>query len=362
MGTFGNRSKNSILALSTAGIWFMACVMALALIESHAAGQCVEQKLLPSDGAANDLFGISLSIKGDVAIVGARENDDTGVDSGSVYIYRNNGTIWVQEAKLLPSDGAAGDWFGQSVSICGEPGNEVLIVGANGDNSGTNSGKVYFFRYDPDLPGWKEEARLVASDSAAGDRFGNSVSISSVPGNELAIVGAHMDTDNGPDSGSAYIYRKIGENWVEEQKLLPSDGAAGDLFGVIVSISGHPGNEVVIVGAFGDDDSGTNSGSAYIYRFNSGLPGWVQEAKLLASDGAAGDLFGKAVSISGPPRKRSRHCRCLEKRRQRHGHRLVVHLPLQWRDLGRGAETPRFRRRGGRRVRPKYFDNQRSRK
>ena len=301
MGTYGTRSKNSLLVLTVSSVWSLACVMAVALIEGHAAGQCVEQKLLPSDGAASDLFGISLSIKGDVAVVGARENGDNGVDTGSVYIYRNNGTNWVQETKLLPSDGAAGDWFGNSVSISGEPGDEVIIVGAPGDNSGTNSGSVYFFRYLPDLPGWNEEAKFIASDSAAGDRFGNSVSISGPSGNEIAIVGAHMDADNGPDSGSAYIYRKSGENWVEEQKLLPLDGAAGDLFGVRVSISSHPGNEVVIVGAHGDDDSGTVSGSAYIYRFNPGLPGWIQEAKLLASDSASGDQFGGSVSISGPP-------------------------------------------------------------
>ena len=282
-------------------MWFSVGMMAMVLIEGYAAGQCVEHKILASDGAANDLFGISLSIRGDVAFVGARENDDNGPDSGSVYIYRNNGTNWVQEAKLLASYGAASDWFGNSISISGAPGNEVVIVGAPDDNSGTDSGSAYIFRYDPDLPGWKEEAKLIPSDSAAGDRFGNSVSISGAPGNEIAIVGAHMDADNGTDSGSAYIFRKNGANWVEEQKLLPSDGAAGDQFGVRVSISSHPGNEVVIVGAFADDDNGPGTGSAYIYRFNPGLPGWTEEAKLLASDSAAGDLFGFAVSISGPP-------------------------------------------------------------
>ena len=66
-----------------------------------------ETKLLPSDGAADDWFGYAVSVSGDVALVGAVEDDDNGVDSGSAYVFRWNGSNWVQEQKLLASDGAA---------------------------------------------------------------------------------------------------------------------------------------------------------------------------------------------------------------------------------------------------------------
>ena len=65
---------------------------------------------------------------------------------------------------------------------------------------------------------------------------------------------------NGNDSGSAYIFKRDGTSWLEQGKLLASDGAAFDYFGVSVSISG----DYVVVGAFNDDDNGEDSGSAYI--------------------------------------------------------------------------------------------------
>ena len=283
-------------------MWLLVGVMALALINGHAVGQCELDKLLASDGASSDFFGFSVSISGDpgteVAIVGAYRDDDNGSASGSAYIYRKSGETWVQESKLLASDGAAGDAFGFSVSISGDSGNEVVIVGAYlDDDNGSDSGSAYIYRYDPlllPLPGWVQEAQLHASDGASFDRFGGSVSISGPSGNEVAIVGAYKDDSN---FGSAYIYRFNGVSWVEEAKLLASDGATGDNFGKAVSISSDPGNEVVIVGAYHDDDNGSNSGSSYIYRKTGAT--WVQEAKLIASDGAASDNFGFSVSISG---------------------------------------------------------------
>ncbi|KAF5417385.1 MAG: hypothetical protein C5S49_03425 [Candidatus Methanogaster sp.] len=96
-----------------------------------------------------------------------------------------------------------------------------------------------------------------ASDGAAGDWFGYSASISG----DYAIVGAHCDDDRGSYSGSAYIYKRDGTTWSQQAKIIASDGAAGDLFGQSVSISG----EYVGVGAYCGDAYGENSGSAYIY-------------------------------------------------------------------------------------------------
>ena len=102
-----------------------------------------------------------------------------------------------------------------------------------------------------------------------------------------------QDALNAASSGSAYIFKRDGTSWSQQQKLTASDGAAGDDFGRSVSISG----DYAIIGAYGDDDKGTNSGSAYIFKWNG--TGWVQQQKLTASDGAANDWFGHSVSISG---------------------------------------------------------------
>ncbi len=243
-----------------------------------------EQKLLASDGAVNDRFGTVVSISGDTAIVGASLDDDNGLDSGSAYVYRWNGLLWVEEQKLLASDRAAGDLFGSSVFINGN----TAIVGAQGDDdNGDSSGSAYIYRWNG--VSWLEEQKLVASDGALLDRFGVSVCIRA----DRAIVGSSFDDDNGSNSGAAFIYRWNGATWVEEQKLLASDGFAQDSFGISVCIS----DTTAIVGAHLDDDNGSDSGSAYIYRWTG--VAWVEEQKLVASDGGAVDQFGLSVSISG---------------------------------------------------------------
>jgi hypothetical protein len=216
------------------------------------------KKLLPSDGAAGDYFGRSVSISGDAAIVGTMWDDD----NGSAYIFsRDQGGAdnWGEVKKLLPGDGAGSDHFGGSVSISGD----TAIVAANGDDdNGSGSGSAYIFSRDQGgADNWGQVKKLLPGDGAAGVWFGASVSISG----DTAIVGARWDDDNGSSSGSAYIFSHDqggADNWGEVKKLLASDGAAGDEFGYSVSISG----DTAIVGAMWDDDNGNNSGSAYVYR------------------------------------------------------------------------------------------------
>jgi len=243
-----------------------------------------QQKLLASDGAPEARFGDSVSISGDWAIVGAESDDDNGWHSGSAYMFRWDGTSWVQQQKLLASDGSPVDHFGNSVSISGD----YAIVGAtHDDDNGDSSGSGYVFNRDGES--WTQVAKLTASDGAARDQFGVSVSISG----DYVIVGAIYDDDNGTESGSAYIFNRDGTSWVQQQKLLASDGAASDVFGFPVSITG----DYAIVGAWGNDDNGNESGSVYIFKRDG--TSWVQQQKLMASDGAPGDYFGYTVSISG---------------------------------------------------------------
>ncbi|GAI98768.1 unnamed protein product, partial [marine sediment metagenome] len=240
-----------------------------------------EQKLLASDGASDDYFARSVSIAGNYAIIGAYGDDDNGSESGSAYIFKRDGTTWAEQTKLLASDGTYSDYFGYSVSIDGD----YVVVGANQD--GENSGSAYIFKRDGAT--WTEEAKLTASDGVTGDKFGWSVSISG----DYAILGANQDDDNGLSSGSAYVFTRSGSTWIQQAKLLPSDGATYDYFGNSVSLDG----DTAIIGARGDDDNGDWSGSAYIFT-RSGT-NWTEEQKLLASDGVAYDYFGCSVSIDG---------------------------------------------------------------
>ena len=295
-----------------------------------------QQKLTASDAAPNDLFGSTLSMYGNTAIVGARSNDDAGNSSGSAYIFTYNGTNWTEQAKLTASDAAGGDQFGYSVSIY----DNTAIVGAYRDNgAGSDSGSAYIFTYDG--INWTEQANLTADDAAAYDNFGYSVSIH---GNSAIIGALYDDTAGGIDSGSAYVFTTTGVDWTQQQKLIADDAAAEDLFGLGVSIYGDsaiigaPFNgaggsayvftrsgttwtqqakltaddaaasdnfgwsvsiygNTAIVGSPLDDDAGNGSGSAYVFT-RSGT-NWTQQAKLTASDAAGGDKFGYSVSIYG---------------------------------------------------------------
>jgi hypothetical protein len=238
-----------------------------------------EAKLLASDGEAFDWFGASVSVMGDVAVVGAFSDDERGRRSvGSAYIFRFDGSDWVEEAKLLASDGAGDDWFGDSVSVIGD----LALVGAPGDDdNGLNTGSAYVFRFDG--TDWVEEAKLLA---AGASYFGSSVSVDA----DVVLIGAPGSQDS---FGSAYVYRFDGTDWIEEERLLAPDGAAGDYFGGSVSVIG----DVAVVGASSDNDNGRSSGSAYVFRFNG--TEWVEWAKLLPPDGAAYDYFGRSVSVMG---------------------------------------------------------------
>jgi hypothetical protein len=243
-----------------------------------------QAKLVSGDGAATDYFGISVALSGDTALVSAYCDDDNGAESGSAYVFTRSGASWTQQAKLTAGDGAASDCFGCSAALSGD----TALVGAHqDDDNGAESGSAYVFTRSG--ASWTQQAKLTASDGAASDRFGCSVSVSG----DTALVGAYLDDDKGPASGSAYVFTRSGASWTQQAKLTAGDGAVEDYFGRSVSISG----ETALVGAYQDDDNGFSSGSAYVFT-RSGAS-WTQQAKLIAGDGAADDRFGCSVSISG---------------------------------------------------------------
>ena len=233
-------------------------------------------KITASDGAANDLFGGSVAISGDCVVVGAYMDDGAGRESGSAYIFKRNGDAWTEQAKITASDGARVHYFGFRVAISGD----YVVVGAPGNSA-------YIFKRNGDA--WTEHAKITASDGETWDSFGFSVAISG----DYVVVGAHRNDDAGTDSGSAYIFKRDGTEWTEQAKITASDGAANDLFGRSVAISG----DLAVVGAHGDDDAGSYSGSAYIFKRDGDV--WNEQAKITASDSAADDNFGRNIAISG---------------------------------------------------------------
>eukprot|EP01043_Picozoa_sp_COSAG02_P039102 COSAG02_NODE_3063_length_7441_cov_56.123944_2_plen_532_part_00 len=185
-------------------------------------------------------------------------------------------------AKLVARDAAHGKHLGTAVAVSGD----VAVVGAPGDNDGgEGSGSAYVFAKQHGS--WTQISKLVAADAAARDRFGTSVAVSG----DTVVVGAYY----GSDSGAAYVFAEQPDgSWLQVAKLVAEDAARLDRFGWSVAVSG----ETVVVGASGDDDGGSNSGSAYVFAEQPD-GSWTQVAKLVARDAAAGDNFGVAVAVSG---------------------------------------------------------------
>lgn len=233
-----------------------------------------------SDGTASDVFGCSVAISGDYAIIGARSAENaSNIVTGAAYIFKRNGQQWVQHQKLLASDGALDDFFGVSVDISGN----YAIVGASlDDDNGTNSGSAYIFKLTGTT--WSEFDKITASDAADGDVFGSPVAISGLK----AVVGASGNDDVGSNSGSAYVFNEGPSAWTEAQKLTASNAATLARFGTSLDIT----TDRLIVGA---NPGGVAQGSAYVFFFNGSS--WSEQAILNETFGTALG-YGISVAIS----------------------------------------------------------------
>ena len=242
-----------------------------------------EAKLTPSDGAGGDWFGTSVALSGDTAVIGAHTDDGTAIDTGAAYVFTRSGTTWTQQAKLTPAGASTSDLFGYSVAVSGDT---AVISALLDDDAVTDAGAVYVFTRSGTT--WTQQATLTASDAATGDQFGYSVALSG----DTAAVSSRLDDDAGVDSGSVYVFTGSGSAWTQQAKLAAADGAPGDWFGYSLAVSG----DSLLTGAVSDGDAGPESGSAYVFG-RSGTS-WTEQAKLTASDAATSDLFGYSVALS----------------------------------------------------------------
>jgi hypothetical protein len=243
---------------------------------------------VPADIETSDQFGYSVDISGDYAIVGARAGDGTQTDQGAAYIFFRNNGAWVQQAKLVASDGANGDDFGVAVAISGD----YAAVGAMQDdiNSGPplfinseNRGSVYIFSRIGTT--WTQQIKF--SSTTIGDQLSYGASVA-MDANYL-LVGCPVEAG----SGVIYVYLRTGTTWALQQRIVPADGENFDGFGGSVDIFSN----YLIAGAAGVDIGATSSlGAAYIYARTGSV--WTLQIKLNPSTGNNFDGYGSSVAIT----------------------------------------------------------------
>ena len=279
-----------------------------------------------SNTNAADSFGISVAISGDTVVVGADAvNGDDGGNSvqasGAAYVFVRNGATWTQQAYLQASNLDPFDIFGGSVAISGD----TLVIGSTGessnatgvngnqaDNSARFAGAAYVFVRNGVT--WTQQAYLKASNTDAGDVFGNRVAISgdtvvvatSAEASNATGINGNQADNSAPFAGAAYVFVRKGATWSQQAYLKASNTDAGDVFGGSVAVAG----DTVIVGAAYESSnaSGINgdqvnnslpaAGAAYVFA-RTGVT-WTQQAYLKASNNSttAGAIFGQSVAIS----------------------------------------------------------------
>ncbi|MCH7701135.1 MAG: hypothetical protein IID37_05565 [Planctomycetes bacterium] len=280
-----------------------------------------------SDPAEDDEFGHSLAADGDRLAVGA-PNDDS---EGSVRVFELDGTQWIETAKIAGSNGHSGDAFGTAVALVGD----LLVVGAPLDVDGW--GSAYIFRYDGSS--WIQEQKLFqAHDGAETDGLGTAVAIVGetvlvgVPGQQVVRVFGHdgeswieqqtliPDSQNVPwgfggsvaayddvvvigaeyesegtdySTGAAYVFRLDGAAWVQEQRLSAPEPTIWDQFGAAVAID----MDIIMIGSPGEDDLASDAGAVYVLEYEGSQ--WTQYSVLFGSQTSNNDEFGSSLAVLG---------------------------------------------------------------
>ncbi|MBU0728525.1 MAG: hypothetical protein KKE17_10965 [Proteobacteria bacterium] len=241
-----------------------------------------EVKLVASDGLEWDYFGSTVSISGDTVIVGASYAEVNGqYGAGAAYIFRKKDGSWVEEAKLTASNPQKVEYFGYAVSISGDH----AIVGVDTNNNNLYTPKIYFFKYNGVT--WDLEAEFSPSDAESYWHFGNSVSIS---GN-YAVAGAPYNVFQG-DMGTVYVYKYDGSTWAEETILASSDGEGHDFFGYSVSING----DYIIAGAIGNDEVSGGSQPPAAEMIPFGMESSSMEEVVTRDNAGAAYIFHRGLN------------------------------------------------------------------
>ncbi len=241
----------------------------------------LQTKLTASDAPVDSYFGSSVALSGDTALVGAPGGP------GAAYVYVRDNGDWTLQTRLAPAEGSVGEQFGYAVALSGD----TALIGVPSDDLGDSYGHGSAFVFVRNGTNWNEQHKLIASDFEPVNYFGSAVALDG----DTAVVGAPYDTfGSNALQGSAYAFARVGSAWTEQAKLSAADGTANDLFGSAVAVSG----DTVVVGAFLDDVNGqSNQGSVHV--FVRGGASWSAQAQLFMTAGAADDQLGLGVVIDG---------------------------------------------------------------
>jgi hypothetical protein len=235
--------------------------------------------LKASDARPKAGFGRFVQLSADTLIVSLDYGEN------SVYVYERSGDDWIEQARLSEGGSGSRDWFGPSIAIHGD----WLAVGVFldfQDERGWGTEAVYLYQRDGDE--WNQVDTLSVLEEGTG--FGSSLAMDT----ETLVVGAPGDKEAGFMAGAVYLYRLEGQIWRESGKIVAPDSTIMTGFGGFAAVQG----DTLVVGAPGDDEHGLWAGSAYLYRREGDT--WMVQDKLIPPDESKfGGFFGRPIAVDG---------------------------------------------------------------
>jgi hypothetical protein len=258
----------------------------------------LQQKLTAGDSGTNHYFGTAVAIEGNRIVVGADNafvaRSTGNVEArGAVYVFTGNGMQWTQEQRLVPGTPLYGlSEFGTSVAISGE----TIVVGAPDVQAAYIFGRAGAT--------WAEQQRLVPGVTGCGEWFGVAVSID---GDTLIVGAPHYGADGDEQTcGAAYVFRRNGANWIEQQRLTGNTnviqtewGVLRTHFGASVTLDG----DMAVVGAplesSGPEQEDWFKGAAYVFLRPGPAENWSLQQKLMPPELVRDDAFGHSLALSG---------------------------------------------------------------
>jgi VCBS repeat-containing protein len=258
-------------------------------------------RLTASDGSSADEFGFSVGASRKLVVAGAPFDDDamiqgSGNKTGSSYLYARDAggaNAWGEASKIVALQRDIGDEFGYATDV-NEGGNLVAVGARKARPSGVTTGAAWIFRRSGD--DWVEEARLVAPGLASGDEYGYSVALNGA-GDVLVVGSPKHRPPSANRTGAAFVFTRNAANqtWTFVARLNPTDGATDDDFGRSVSVNGS----VIVVGSPRHSPTNKKSGAMYAYRQQTPGGSWTLASKLRSASGDNGDEFGHSVAVYG---------------------------------------------------------------
>jgi len=250
------------------------------------------QRLVPADSQPNQNFGSSVSLDGNVLLIGAQGDDQNGDASGAAYIFSHSPDtgLWGEDQKLLAEDGDDFDWFGESLAL----GPESAVIGAMFDEeNGEASGSVYFFMRQPVSGEWVQQQKLFPSDAGPDMLFGNSVAIA---GKKVLVGSRWADSGGLSDTGKAYLFSRPDdlEPWEETHVIDNPSPGSFENFGFSVDLVGGK----AVIGSIWDRIAGSRVGAAFLYRITETGELVEKTAEFSSPDPAEDDDFGASVALT----------------------------------------------------------------